>query len=354
MARAVRVTLAAIISAAVLAPAAGAAGPPLSWDGTNPFVCELQKAGLNGTGPDPGADPYCIDFDKRYQNVSQLGVVEFLGKEPERVAAASPKCFYFQTDHWRGSIVQADASTKTYEWDGHYFFDKAKGEGGTWVTNFNVNGRTGDPRDVPGFPAEYKPFFGPGTGGFRASNTVEVDPRCAERAKREPGRIYRNAAGAGARSRCAAPGGPVARNRLGPVRIGDSEGAVRRSLGPPTLFKRGFLRYCLAGGGRFVVGQTPDRSGEDAALDERTVVVLSTSRAFRYGKVRPGTGLRALRKRLRRARRQFRYGNVTVYSRRRSPILIGVRARRVRFIAVRDARAVRGKRSLATYLRRAG
>ena len=56
-----------------------------------------------------------------------------------------PKCFYFQSDHWRGSIVQDDGSTKTYEWDGHYFFDKARGEGGVWVTNFNVNGQTQRP-----------------------------------------------------------------------------------------------------------------------------------------------------------------------------------------------------------------
>ena len=355
MSRAVRACAATLLCAAALAPAAGAADAPVPWDGVNPFVCELQQAGFGPVGPRPEADPYCIEFDKRHQNVSQLGVVDFLGKEPDRVAAATDKCFYFQSDHWRGSIVQSDGSTKTYEWDGHYFFDKAKAEGGTWVTNLNVNGQSGDPRDVPGFPAEWRPYFAKGIGGMRTRNAAEGDPACAARARREPQRIYRSAAGRGSGSRCPSPGGPVNRRRLGPVQLGDSEAVVRRALGPPRLIKRGFLRYCLAGGGRYVVGQRDDRSGDFGTAAERpTVMVVSTSRAFRYGKVRPGSSLRALRKRLRRARRQFRYGNVTVYARRRSPVLIGVRRRRIRFIAVRDPGALRGKRSLAAYLRRAG
>jgi hypothetical protein len=343
---------ATILCAAALVPAAGAADAPTPWDGTNPFVCELQQAGFTPTGPHPEADPYCIEFDKRHQNVDQLGVVDFLSMEPARVAAASDKCFYFQSDHWRGSIVQSDASTKTYEWDGHYYFDKAKSEGGTWVSNFNVNGQSGDPRDLPGFPAEWKPYFSKGTGGVITHNSVDGDPACVARAKREPGRIYRSAAGAGSGGRCALPGGSVGRDRLGPVRIGDSEDVVRRSLGPPTLIKRGFLRYCLAGGGRYVVGELGDRSGEPgSSSDERVAMVLSTSRAFRYGKVRPGSSVRRLRGGL---RKRFRYGSVTVYSRRRSAVLVGVRARKVRFIAVRDARVLRGKRPLATFLRRAG
>src|SRR5947209_6151874 len=144
-------------------PALGAAGTaraqdgpqPDGWDGTNPFVCELQHAGFNATGAHPEADPYCVDFDKTHQNVDQLGIVEFLSLEPARVSAASPKCFYFQSDHWRSSVVQADGLTKLYEWDGHYFFDKATGEGGGWVTNFNINGHTGDPSTIPGMPASY-------------------------------------------------------------------------------------------------------------------------------------------------------------------------------------------------------
>src|SRR5256714_6708923 len=179
MRRGLVVTAAAVLLAA--APAAASA-PPTGWNGDNPFNCELQQAGFGPTGPHPEVDPYCVEFDKRRQNVSQLGVVDFLSLEPARVAAASDKCFYFQSDHWRGSLVRAAPATKTYEWDGHYFFDKARGEGGVWVTNFNFNGHTSDPGSLPGIPPDQARFFGPGTGGFITHDEVPADPRCVERA----------------------------------------------------------------------------------------------------------------------------------------------------------------------------
>ena len=42
------------------------------------------------------------------------------------MAAAVPKCFYFQTDHWTGSVVQGQPP-ELWHWDGSYFFDKAQG-----------------------------------------------------------------------------------------------------------------------------------------------------------------------------------------------------------------------------------
>src|SRR4051794_39427199 len=186
----------AVLAAAcalALAPPALAAAPPSPWDGKNPFNCVLQNPGMGTAVAHPEADPFCIEFDKRHQNVTQLGFVEFLSKEPARVALAAPKCFYFQSDHWRGSVVQSDASTKTYEWDGHYFFDKARAEGGVWVTHFSINGKSGDPRTLPGFPPEYAKYFGNGTGGVITHNDVPADPRCAERAQREGSRIYARA-----------------------------------------------------------------------------------------------------------------------------------------------------------------
>src|SRR5881392_2737961 len=166
---------------------ASAVAPPTPWDGKNPFSCVLQNAGFGATVPHPEADPFCIEFDKRHQNVSHLGVVDFLSKEPARTALAAPKCFYFQSDHWRGSIVQSDASTKTYEWDGHYFFDKATGDGGAWVTNFNINGKSGDPASVPRFPPEYAKYFGPGTSGAITHDEIPADPTCmAKAAKNSP------------------------------------------------------------------------------------------------------------------------------------------------------------------------
>src|SRR3954454_1211203 len=183
-------TLLAVLALAPAAAAEAASSPPTGWDGTNPFTCTLQNAGFGTDVPDPGADPYCVEFDKRRQNVTQLGVVDFLSHEPARVAAAVPKCFYFQSDHWRGSVVQDDGSTRTYEWDGHYYFDKAKGEGGVWVTNFSLNGQTQDPSSIPGMPQDFARYFGPGTGGVITRNNVEGDPSCVARAKKEPASIY--------------------------------------------------------------------------------------------------------------------------------------------------------------------
>ena len=276
-----RLVLALVIALAAAAPAL-AADQPTGWDGTNPFRCTLQNAAFEPTGPDPGADPYCVEFDKRRQNVTELGVVQFLSLEPARVAAATDKCFYFQSDHWRGSVVQSDGSTKTYEWDGHYFFDKARGEGGVWVTNFNFNGQTQDPSAIPGVPQDYARYFGPGTGGVITRNNVESDPSCVERAKREPAQIY-NAGAAGspvpppATAAGAACGGPVTTRRLGPVSLGQTEAQVRAALGPPAEVRRGFFHYC---GGTLRVGFRGDRSGEAGDSPEaRVAMLVSTSRS---------------------------------------------------------------------------
>src|SRR3954454_6775332 len=216
-----RRALALAALALVVAWPARASDRPTGWDGVNPFKCVLQNAGFEATAPDPGADPYCVEFDKRHQNVAEGGFVDFVSKEPGRTAAAVPKCFYFQSDHWRGSVVQDDGTTKTYEWDGHYFFDKATGDGGVWVTNFNVNGQTGDPSQIPGIPADIAKDFGNGTGGVISRDAVEADPSCAERGHREPGAIYAHAArpagDPGAPGPSCVAGGPVRRRSLGPV-----------------------------------------------------------------------------------------------------------------------------------------
>ncbi len=275
--------------------------PPSQWDGVNPFRCELQQAGLGATVARPEADPYCVEFDKTHQNVSEGGVVEFVAQEPARVAAASPKCFYFQSDHWTGSVVQDDGTTETYHWDGHYFFDKATGDGGAWVTNVRGGGQS-PPLDT--------------FGGITA-NQVDVDPACVEKAAQHPGIYVRNA---GRPHGCIATAGPIKRRRLGPVRLRMRDGDVRAKLGSPREVRRGFLRYCADGGGTYMVGQANDRSG-DLGSDHRarTVIIVTTARDIR-----------------RRAPRRSRHG-----------VIVG---RKQRWVAVTR---LRGK-PLRAALRRAG
>src|SRR4051794_25038257 len=104
--------------AGVLAAVPAHASGPAPGDETNPFVCTLQQLGGGTDFPQPEADPFCVEHGKTHQNVDKLGVVDFLSKEPARVAAASPKCFYFQRDHWTGFVSESAPQTQTYHWDG--------------------------------------------------------------------------------------------------------------------------------------------------------------------------------------------------------------------------------------------
>jgi hypothetical protein len=348
----------ALVAAAVLvalAPAtfpspARASGPPTPWDGTNPFNCVVQDAGLGATGPDPGADPYCVNFDKTNQNITQLGIVDFLLQEPARTAAAAPKCFYFQEDHWRGTVAQSD-STAVYEFEGHYFFNKASGDGGVWVTNFRVDGQTFDPSSLPGFPPQYGQYFGPGTGGFITHNDVPVDPSCVAQAAGSP--PYPPSAA----PRCVPDTGKITPTGLGPVAIGTRESAVRSELGPPGEVKRGFLHYCVVGGGSLLIGQPGDRSGSFGSDGTApTEIVLATARGFvlpgrGHHSLTVGAGRRAIRRAFPRAHLRARMGATRVLSAGRT-ILIGERHGRVQYLAVYDRSAIATKRSLSSFLAR--
>jgi hypothetical protein len=167
------------IGCAVVAPAVASAAPIAPYDGANPFKCKLQKLGTGTEYSDPGADPLCVEFDKTNQNVTEFGIVDFLLNEPARTAAAVPKCFYYQVDHWTGSIVQG-GKPKLWHWDGRYFFDKAKGMGGVHVAHFTIGGVPADPTLLPGFPSEFSPYFAAGEGGAYVTLGAGA-PECAER-----------------------------------------------------------------------------------------------------------------------------------------------------------------------------
>ena len=352
MPRAPRRVVAAALSLAASAALAGpaTAAPTGAYDGSNPFDCELQQAGLGTTVPHPEADPFCVEYEKRRQNVTDLGVADFVSKEPARVALASNKCFYFQHDHWRGSIVQEDESTETYNWDGYYFFDKAKGTGGAYVENFTVNNQTGDPRDLPGFPEEYKPFYGPGRGGARADDTVDADPRCVAAAKaKDPYAKKGRGPGSPAKKPGACDGrsgeGSVGRS-IGGIRLGMTRAAVEDKLGKPNRERRNFVEYCLGNRGTLQAGFP---SARDSA---RTPFVATTSRGFAVKGVRRGMRSSSARRKLSGEKRLLRRGSYTVLSlaRKKRRVLLGLRAGRVRYLAVASSRLTR--RQLAGYLER--
>lgn len=166
--------LVGVLCALACTSAAAASTPVVPWDGTNPFRCQVQNVGTGVDFPNPGADPFCVEFDKTQQNITDFGIVEFLAMEPARVAAAVPKCFYFQHDHWTGSIVQGQPP-ELWHWDGSYFFDKAKGIGGVYVSDLQ------------------SALFGPVTGGVRLVSLGSVDPTCAAKVDtpEEKRRVYK-------------------------------------------------------------------------------------------------------------------------------------------------------------------
>ena len=286
------------VAAAVLAAAvpqmAGAQGGVVGWDGTNPFACTLQQLGGGTAFPEPDADPFCVEYDKRHQNVNNLGVVDFLSKEPARVGAAGPKCFYFQRDHWVGSIVEGNQQTQTYAWDGSYFYDKSKGTGGVYVENYSFNGRSGDPTLLPGFPSQYKPYFGEGRGGVRADNQVPIDPSCVAKAKKKNPYFTRGPGGSGGGSgsdRCRVPGGTVERG-IGGIRLGQSRASVRRTLGAPTKESLLWVNYCMTGGGRLVAAFSKRGKGG------KVLLVLTNAPPFDLRGIRTGDTTSKARTRL--------------------------------------------------------
>lgn len=342
----------ALVLAALTALPARAVAPPSPWDGSNPFNCTIQHAGFGPTGPDPGADPYCVRFNKTHQNVTQFGVVDFLLKEPARTAAASPKCFYFQEDHWRGSVVQSDGRTLIYEFEGHYFFNKATGDGGGWVTNFTLAGQSFDPTAVPGFPPAYGGYFSRGTGGFITHNEVPADPQCAARAAQNPAAIY-----AAHSSHCVPNNGRLERRRLGPVTLGETEDRVRAELGSPRGVKRGFLRYCAERHGMLLIGERGDRSGTFGSGGRApAVLLLTTAKGFilqarHHRVVRVGSPARSIRRAVPGAAALGRVRGIELV--RRHGLIFGLAHRRVAYLGVYSRRKIRTTALLKSFLRRA-
>jgi hypothetical protein len=232
-----------------------------------------------------------------------------------------------------------DVPPAIYEWDGSYFFDKARGIGGVHVDNFKIGGQTGDPRQLPGFPEEYKPYFGPGRGGVQSMGQVPLDPSCGNRpAPQQPG------AGGGRGGAetsasgipCRVPGGVVGRS-IGGVRLGMTRRNARGSHGAPATESARYMAWCFEGGGRLLAAFTGRR---DAA---RAQLVLTDSPPFDARGVRVGTTSRVATRRLERERRlgKVRGARVVVVRERKRQLLAGVARGRVSYVAIAAPRLSR-------------
>jgi hypothetical protein len=319
----------AVAAWALLAAAnAGAQAPPTvvgPYEGQIPFRCQLQNVGTGTAFPDPGADPFCVEFDKTNQNLTDFGLADFTAQEPARVAAAASKCFYFQRDHWTGSVVQGQ-QPELWHWDGDYWFDRARGLGGVSVRNFRLGGT---PQSASPFvPEAYKPYFDEdGGGGVEVLLESNPDPSCGAKVDtpEERDRVY---ADRGIEPPCIEPGGGVGGRRVGRVELGMTRGRVLARIGPPEDHAKRVDRWCLIGKGEL-------RTAYD--MRGRLIAALTSG---------PGQALHGVSRgdRLQRARRLLDVvdeshviGVGRVLSIRpagRSHRVVGARRQRVRWVAL--------------------
>jgi hypothetical protein len=313
------------------------------WDGTNPFNCAIQNVGTGTDFPDPDADPFCVEFDKNSQSLlPDAGLVDFLVNEPFRVAAAAPKCFYYQRDHWTGALIQGQPP-ELWHWDGSYFFDKAKGVGGVHVENFRVAGQP-TASMYPFVPDEYKPFFSPtGGGGVLVLLETNPDPTCVAAA--EQGDVYANQPQF---LNCISPGGELKARRVGHVRLGMSPEAIYALIGQPHSTKRGVDRWCVIGDGELRVDYRKG-SPKGAALT-LTTVLGHTVRGVGVGtKRRKAIGKLDLE-------RAFKIGKVGVFegpARPKRDLFVGIGGKRVAWLAITNPDRLRSLGAAKRALRRA-
>jgi hypothetical protein len=343
--RAAKIAAVLAVFATALLPATGVGEEPGSYapyDGHNPFNCEVQNVGTGTDFPHPDADPFCVEFDKTQQNVTDFGLADFLSKEPARTAAASDKCFYYQHDHWTGSIVQG-GQPEAWHWDGSYFFDKAHALGGVYVTNFRIGGQPAD--FTPYAPPEMQPYLAPGGGGgVLLTGDVEADPTCVGKVDSplEQRFVYYHRV----------VGGKIFRKRITPVRLRTLRAAVIRRLGPAHRRADHTDRWDVTGGGEMAI------AWRGTALDRRVAALLTTSPGHRRGRVHPGVRGR-LARRLLHGKLAFGVSGYRTFEaprRARSRMLFGIRKGKLAWIAVLDPHRVAGKglrTTLANLLARA-
>jgi lysophospholipase L1-like esterase len=146
---------------------------------------------------------------------------------------------------------------------------------------------------------------------------------------------------------CLARRSPIGRRRIGRLVLGVTRKRLRASprlasVAAPSRTSRRY-RYCVR----------RSRGNVTAVFGKGTKVELLKATATHYGNrgVTPGTSLRKAKRTFKRLRRVSR----TVYRLSRSSRrIIGVRRGKVRYVGVASKRALKSKRLLRTYVKRAG
>jgi hypothetical protein len=145
----------------------------------------------------------------------------------------------------------------------------------------------------------------------------------------------------GPRRRCVSRRAAVKKRSIAKVKLGYRSSTVASKLGLPGKRRKGVWRYCVRGGGKFIVVFSKRK---------RALFIASTARRHHRGPAHPGISLR----RLKRIYRHKGLRRVRSDVRRVGPIVYGVRRKRVRYVGIASKALRRSRRLLVRYHKRAG
>ena len=158
---------------------------------------------------------------------------------------------------------------------------------------------------------------------------------------------------------CLPTKGGVKPRRLGSARLGRVQKRQRRALGGKRLKSRkGIDRYCVRGGGGMRIGYPTKRLASKITkrsskrIRRKAVLAISSSKRFRVSKVRVGTRVRALRKRL-KGEKRHRVGRSVWFTVRgnRSRLLFRTQKGKVRELGIGDRALTSTRRGTQRFLR---
>jgi hypothetical protein len=160
-------------------------------------------------------------------------------------------------------------------------------------------------------------------------------------------------------SRCVRSLKRIRGTRVGPAALGRTRKRQRRVVGARLRSGRGGIdRYCVAGGGALRIGYPTRRLNRGVGrrlrrrIRSKAQLVLTSSKRVSIKRIKVGTRVRTLRRRL-RGERRYRVGRNTWYVARgkRARLLFSTRRGKVRQLGLASKRLTRSKRSTRRVLR---
>ena len=161
--------------------------------------------------------------------------------------------------------------------------------------------------------------------------------------------------------RCVGTRGGVKRISVGGAKLGRKRAFQRRKLRVarrPAGRRKGLDRYCVQGGGTMRVGYPTKRFNRKISRKTRkryaskAIFIVSNSKRFRIKRIRAGSRVRTLRRRL-KGERSFKIGRIRWYTvaGKRSRLIFSTRRGRVREVGLASKKLTRTRRGTVRLLR---